>query len=321
MIFLNEKDIQLLGINWQKCINIIENAVNCININDFAQPVKPYLRYRNPNNRIIAMPAFIGGDFNTAGIKWIASFPDNINKGMLRANSVTILNNADTGEVISVINTALLSVIRTASVSGLIIKCFNKIRPLKDISIGIIGFGPIGQNHLKMCMDMFGKYISKVFLYDIKPIDLTLFECNGKDKIIIAKDWQEAFSTADIVITCTVSGAPYINKKPKDASLQLNVSLRDYTVEFYDYVKDSIIVDDWDEVCRENTDIERFYKEKGLQKENVNTIVDIVCGDALSNINPKNPIMFNPMGMAVFDMAVGSYYLQLAQEQNVGYKD
>jgi ornithine cyclodeaminase len=30
------------------------------------------------------------------------------------------------------------------------------------------------------------------------------------------------------------------------------------------------------------------------------------------------PIMFNPMGMAVFDMAVGAYYVREAQKKGVG---
>lgn len=61
MLYLNEKDIIQLGIDWSEIINVIENTVYCLNNNEYVQPVKPYLRYRNPKNRIIAMPAFVGG--------------------------------------------------------------------------------------------------------------------------------------------------------------------------------------------------------------------------------------------------------------------
>lgn len=46
------------------------------------------------------MPAFVGGEINASGIKWIASFPDNIHKGKKRANCVVILNSVQTGEPI-----------------------------------------------------------------------------------------------------------------------------------------------------------------------------------------------------------------------------
>ena len=72
MIYLNEKDILKIGINWEETVDAIEKAVKCLNNKDYAQPVKPYLRYREPVNRIIAMPAFVGGDVDLAGIKWIA---------------------------------------------------------------------------------------------------------------------------------------------------------------------------------------------------------------------------------------------------------
>lgn len=52
----------------------------CLANNEFAQPIKPYLRYNNLKNRIIAMPAYAGGECDMAGIKWIASYPDNINQ-------------------------------------------------------------------------------------------------------------------------------------------------------------------------------------------------------------------------------------------------
>jgi len=126
MLYLNENDILKIGIDWNKTIDSIKEAVRCYRDKDYSQPIKPYLRYRDLKNRIIAMPAFLGGNFNISGIKWIASFPKNIESGKPRANSIIILNNANTGEVISSINTSLISTIRTASVSGLVIKNYIK---------------------------------------------------------------------------------------------------------------------------------------------------------------------------------------------------
>lgn len=318
MKYLNEKHINELGINWDKMIDVIENAVKCLHADDFAQPVKPYLRYRDLTNRIIAMPAFIGGPFDMAGIKWIASFPGNIHNGIPRAHSVVILNRAETGQPVGIINTALLSILRTASVTGLMIRHFDKVRPLKDFSIGIIGWGPIGQSHFEMCTKLFGDRISKIYLYDLRGIDKDSIDYPDKDKIVIANSWEEAYTDTDVFMTCTVSKAPYIDKPPKKGSLQLNVSLRDFKTSIFDSVKDSIIVDDWEEICREKTDIEMLHLEKGLKEEDTKSIIDVVVNQCMKDYPADQPVMFNPMGMAVFDMALGSFYLNEAIEKNIG---
>ncbi len=318
MIYLNEKNLKQIGINWGETIKVIEDTVMCLDKKDFSQPIKPYLRYKDLKNRIIAMPAYVGGRFNVAGMKWIASFPDNIKKGIARANSVVVLNNADTGEPIAVINTALLSIIRTASVSGLMAKYFDKTRKLQNFNLGIIGFGPIGQYHLKMFMDLFGDRIKQVSLYDISPINKELIDCKHKDKIIITNSWEDAYSDSDVFVTCTVSKDRYIDKKPKNGSLQLNVSLRDYKAETFDYLKNNIVVDNWDEVCRENTDIEMMHKEKGLNKEDVKDISDVVCRNFLDKTEKGSAAMFNPMGMGIFDIAIGQYYYGQARDKKIG---
>lgn len=309
MIIINEEHITEIGIDWDKTIAIIEDSVKCLRDNDFAQPVKPYLRYRNRNNRVIAMPAFVGGEINMAGIKWIASFPENIKKGLPRAHSVIILNNADTGEPIGIINTVLLSIIRTASVSGLVIKYFDKVRDLHKVIIGITGFGPIGQYHLKMCLALFGDRIDKILLYDIRQINESIILEN--EKVELVNSWENAYINSDIFITCTVSDVPYIDKQPKSGSLHLNVSLRDYKTEVFKWFKGAIIVDDWEEACRENTDVELMHLEKGLQKEDTASIIDIIQDDLLKKYSIETPIMFNPMGMAVFDIAIGNFYYQI----------
>jgi 2,3-diaminopropionate biosynthesis protein SbnB len=318
MIYLNEAHIYQIGIDWKEIVTQIEEAVRLLKKNDYAQPIKPYLRYRNFVNRIIAMPAFIGGSFNISGIKWIASFPDNIKRNIPRAHSVVILNDADTGQPVAIINTALLSIIRTAAVSGLIINWFDKARPLRNCRIGIIGWGPIGQNHLRMSAAILGEKIQEVVLYDLRPIDKDKIDFFDPAKIRVANNWQDCYLDSDIVMTCTVSKAPYIDQKPKKGALLLNVSLRDYEADIYDYVKKSVIVDDWDEVCRENTDIENMHRKKGLQKEDTKSIIDVVCGDCLKEFAPDESIMFNPMGMAVFDITVGAYYLSLAKKKHIG---
>jgi len=316
MLYLGNDDILKLGIDWNKTIDSIGKAVQSYTEGDYSQPVKPYLRYRDLKNRIIAMPAFLGGDFNISGLKWIASFPDNIKKGKPRASSIVILNDADTGEISSIINTSLLSVIRTASVSGWVINKYVKFGNKKDLTVGIIGWGPIGKYHFKMCKQILGDRVSQYYLYDLNGIKSDSIDENDQDKVTVVDNWFDAYNQVDIFITCTVSKDRYINQKPKPGSLILNVSLRDFEPNVYEYVRNNIIVDDWDEVCRENTDIELFHNEFGLERKDVKSIGDLLKEGSI--FSTENTTMFNPMGMAIFDLAISKYYFDLARRKNIG---
>jgi ornithine cyclodeaminase len=196
-------------------------------------------------------------------------------------------------------------------------KYFDKVRHLDSINLGIIGFGPIGRYHLKVASELFKDRIKKVCIYDIRPTSESVEYGEGNTAIIV-KGWEEAYDQADILITATVSKAQYIDKKPKQGSLLLNVSLRDFKTSIFEHVKETIIVDDWEEVCREKTDIEMMHKEKGLKKEDTKSIVDVVCNHCLNELDDITPIMFNPMGMAVFDITTGVHYLNKAAEMGIG---
>ena len=318
MRYINERDIMSMGINWSNIIDQLDKTVNYLNQNEYEQPIKPYLRYKNIQNRIIAMPAYVGGDINISGIKWIASFPDNINNGIPRAHSIVVLNNADTGQPVCIINTALLSNIRTAGVSGLFMSYYKKSRELKNIKIGIIGYGPIGKYHYAICKEVFKGDLEEIYLYDIRGINKEDIHSTKECKVTIAENWQEVYEHSDILITCTVSNEPYIDMRSKKGKLLLNISLRDYKTEAINIQEDLIIVDDWDEVCREKTDIELMHKKLGLNKVCTKSIVDVVCNNCLAECDKDKTIMFNPMGMAVFDIATGNYYYNLAEKNNIG---
>lgn len=317
MLYLNDRDIRGMGLDWPSLVESVETAVYILDAGDYAQPVKPYLRYKNPQNRIIAMPAFVGGNVNSAGIKWISSFPDNIEVGLPRAHSIIVLNDAITGEPTAVLNSPLPSIVRTASISGLMIRHFMQARPLERIDLGIIGWGPIGQYHCQMAIALYGDRIERIRIFDLKGANLSGISSLYWDRMEVVESWEEVYRQSNIFITCTVSDHRYIDIPPAKGSLLLNVSLRDYKSEALASVN-AIIVDDWDEVCRENTDIQQLHLEQGLTRSDTQMITDVVIRDSLTGFAVDEPIFFCPMGMAVFDIATAVYYVKTAREQGMG---
>lgn len=309
MKYISEKDVLAIGIPWPDLLHVIETATALLDKQQVSQPIKPYLRFNDPSNRIIAMPAYVGGEFEVAGIKWIASFPGNLSKGLRRANSIIILNDAATGIPISVINTPVISGIRTASVSGFFLNRYFSTRQEGKLNFGVIGYGPIGQLHVQMLQRCFAERIGKIYIFDINSKLVT----NAGENCVTCTDWLEVYEKSDVLITCTVSTARYIDRKPKKDHVYLNISLRDFNPAFLKDV-DINVVDDWDEVCRQNTDVEQAHLQFGLQKNDVVQIPSLLHKHVLDSFKNKS-VMFNPMGMAVYDMAVAKFYYDAALRQ------
>jgi N-[(2S)-2-amino-2-carboxyethyl]-L-glutamate dehydrogenase len=317
MIYLHDGHIRDMGIDWKQLAVIVERAARTRDDGDCVSPLKTYLRYGDRTNRIIAMPAYVGGSTGIAGLKWIASFPANIRHGLPRAHNLIVLNDAATGKPVAVLQSGLLNGLRTASVSGIMLRAYMEARRPPELRLGIIGWGPIGRRHLEMCASLFGSKLKQVMLYDLQGIDPGSVPEQLRSITEIADDWRALYRRSNIIATCTAASERYIDEEPPAGALLLNVSLRDYKPECVAKLK-AVVVDDWQEVCRENTDIEQLHRRFGLQEEDVRTIADVVCKDALTEYAADASIFFNPMGLGVFDIAIAAHYWRQAVRQRKG---
>ncbi len=71
-----------------------------------------------PDRRFMAMPAYLGGRFRTAGMKWYGSNIANREKGLPRSILTFVLNDAETGAPLAFMSANLLSAYRTGAVPG-----------------------------------------------------------------------------------------------------------------------------------------------------------------------------------------------------------
>jgi ornithine cyclodeaminase len=229
------------------------------------------------------------------------------------------LNDAATGKPYSLINSPLLSILRTASVSAVMLQRWLALpnqqhdRPL---NVCLIGCGPIGQWHVRMLLSVLGPRLGRLTAYDLSAARAQAAASLAGPSGIAASDWRDAYAEADIVLTCTVSGSRYIDIPPPAGSLLLHVSLRDYMPSALADIE-TVVVDDWDEICRENTDIEHMYQTAGLRREDTVPLADAVI-DGRLEVPDGGRLLFSPMGMAIFDIAVASLYVGLAKERGLG---
>src|SRR5215216_6286513 len=139
VIVLNASDVrELLAGRELELIEIVRKTYEAHATGETSLPHSTFLHFPDDErNRIIALPAYIGNGFQIAGIKWVSSFPANLDKGLDRASAVVILNSPLTGRPEAILEGSLISSKRTAASAALAARCLhgeNKIH-----SVGIVG--------------------------------------------------------------------------------------------------------------------------------------------------------------------------------------
>ena len=270
-------------------------------------------------DRIIALPGYLGGQFSTAGIKWIASFPENVNKGIERASAVLILNSMETGRPKAIMESSIISARRTAASAAMAGNIMRAGMPVKQV--GVIGCGPINFEVLRF-LHVKEPQITTLVLYDLDMKRASQFaeKCLERKpdlKIEYAKSYDQVLGSGDITVFCTTAGVPYlsdISACPPD-SVILHVSLRDLMPEII--LQADNIVDDPDHVLRANTSLHLLEQQIGRRDFIRGTLADILDGSQPPRVTGKIPI-FSPFGMGLLDLALGELALKLALEQKMG---
>src|SRR5438067_2562493 len=152
------------------CIEIVRDAYLAHARGESVNPDSYFLRFpEKPDCRIIALPAYLGNGVGVAGLKWIASFPGNVQRGFPRASAVLVLNSCETGYPFAILESSILSAARTAASAALAAYWLNG-RSRRAHSLGIVGTGFIARYVYDFLVDT-GWEIEDVRLYDTSPLE------------------------------------------------------------------------------------------------------------------------------------------------------
>lgn len=112
-VLLRDGDFRMAGANGSSHGAMIEFPQN---------PTFPGMPADGPDRRFMAMPAYLGGRFQTTGMKWYGSNVENREHGLPRSLHLVVLNDKDTGAPLALMAGNLISAYRTAAVPGLGVK-------------------------------------------------------------------------------------------------------------------------------------------------------------------------------------------------------
>lgn len=299
---------RLVGEDPEGTISLIREAYLAHAHGQSVNPCAAFLSFRDKaNSRIIALPAHLDGPWRLSGIKWIASFPDNIRDGLPRASAVLILNSHERGYPFACLEGSIISATRTASSAVLAADVLRGGR--RADTFGIIGTGFIARYVYRMLMATHW-HIENVVLYDINSLEAQRFAKNVCDggphaSITIAADLPAALRASDLILFSTVAAKPHV----RDASLFehhptiLHISLRDLAPELL--LDACNIVDDIDHVMQAGTSLHLAEKLTGSRRFITGTLAEVIEGNC--SIDNSRTVIFSPFGLGVLDLALGKW--------------
>ena len=322
-IYLSQEDVRATGINMPKMIQIIERLFVLHGEGKVNLPMKVILDLgERERGRINALPAYIGGEFEICGMKWISGFPPNPSKyGIPRAHALIILNDSETGVPLAVMDGTYISAMRTGAVTGVGAKYLGN--PDSEM-VGIIGCGVQAKTQI-MAIKAAIPSIKVLKGYDVRGEASQQFAKWASEELGIrseaVKTAKEAVEGSDIIVTVTVADEPIVKDAwLKKGSLFAHVGSYQEEEEAVIFNTDKVVVDIWEEVLHRGTPLlAKLYKAGKIKKEKIYAdIGDIVAGKKKGRTSRQERIFFSPLGLGSEDVAVASIVYKEAKKKGLG---
>ena len=328
ILFLNNKAMEKEGIlDMHKAIEDVEKTYMLNWKGDVINPGKCVLRWgkttedENVLGRINAMPGYVGGEYDVAGIKWIGSGPMNYKEGLPRASVTVILNDPKTKLPICIADGTAVSTMRTGASGGVAVKLLAK----SDAQVmTICGAGAQAPTQLEAAL-IARPTIKKLFVYDIRKESSERFANITKEKypnleVVVTDDIKFATQQSDIIDCVTLASEPFIKGEwLKKGALVMNMA--DYEVD-NDCVKKAskIVVDYWEGVKhRMISTVALMWKDGLVKDQDIHAeLGEILCNEKPPRENDDEIIYFNAVGAGIMDIAIVSRCYKSAKENGNG---
>ena len=357
-LYLSEPDMIKAGVkNMDQCVEAMEDLLVTLNKGDYVMagvnhnshgaqvifPDDPQFEGMPKNaddRRFMAMPAYLGGKYQMAGMKWYGSNCENKASGLPRSILMMMLNDKDTGAPLALMSANLVSCYRTGAIPGVGAKYLAG----KDSeTVTIIGPGVMGRT----CLLAFLSVCPKITTVKVKGRGLRSLhafeefvkkECPQIQQVIVCDSMEEAVKDSDII--CVTSTAPvkeidfpYIAEDwvKKGALICLPSAARfddDFLINRCKKVVDNYkLYEAWAEefpypsyemvqiIGSKFTD---YLHEGRIQREDIVDIADIINKKHQGRESDDEIIVYSVGGMPVEDIAWGGTVYRNALKEGIG---
>jgi ornithine cyclodeaminase/alanine dehydrogenase-like protein (mu-crystallin family) len=317
LLYLSQADVTAVNLPMREIINALEIAFRDKGEGKTEVPPKPGIHPGGRDDFIHAMPAYIPS-MKSAGIKWVSGFVDNHKRGLPYITGLLILNDAETGLPVSVMDCVWITAMRTGAATALSARYLA--RPESAV-LGVLGCGVQGRTNLEALKVLFP--LKRVMAYDIAP-DITKHYSDDMSKrfgieVIPVKTPREAVAGCDIIVTA----GPILRKPHRTIQAGwMDGGAFASLVDFDSYWHPAAMRES-SKFCTDDTDQLLHYKEAGYFQDIPPVYADLgefVAGKKKGRTDPKEKTMTANLGLAIDDMAVAPIIYERALEMGIGTK-
>jgi len=308
LLLLGAADVEaMLRGRERELVAVVSDAYRAFDRGEASLPHSSFLRFpERPRDRIIALPAWLGGRFDAAGIKWIASVPENHARNLDRASALIVLNDAGTGRPVAVLEGSLVSAARTAASAAL---AASVLAPAgRCEAVGLVGCGPIAFETLRFLRVMRPE-LEAVVVHDRLPERARRFaeladRVLGVGKVSLAASPSDALTDRALVVLATSATEPHLDDLSacRPGAVVLHLSLRDLAPGVLLGCRN--VVDDFEHATRAGTSLEGALALAGPDGLDCTPLAAWLRDDPAPTPPQDRPIVFAPFGLGVLDIAL-----------------
>ena len=314
ILYLSYDEVVSVGLEMAEIIQALEAMFHEKGEGRVEMPPKPGI-HTMPDAFIHAMPAYIPA-LKSAGMKWVSGYPENEKRGLPYITGLLILNDAETGIPMAVMDCTWITAMRTGAATAVSAKYLA--RP-ESSTVGILACGVQGRSNLEALNVLFP--LKKVFAYDIHPETTKRFAEEIRQRfdleVVEVEEPKEAVSGCDLVVT----SGPIL--KVPHATIQagwLEVGAFASLVDFDSYWS-AEAMREADKICTDDHQQLDHYKSVGYFQELPPVHADLgelVSGKRTGRETSEERTMAVNLGLALDDMAVAPLIYRKAIEQSLG---
>lgn len=260
---------------------------------EWTMPSKVYL-FSPPFGDFRAMPAIGDG---LAIVKWVSSFPKNSGRGIATVHGVLCVNDAETGEVVALVDGPAVTELRTGASAAI---AATALAPSNARSVGIIGCGSHG-SWAARCLDAAGFGPGICCDHDPAAAERLAAELGW-----LAGSREEAL-TNDIITTVTPGATPVIATQDIRPGIHINGLGADgpdkREMEVNALLKCKIFCDEWDQASH-GGEISGAVDAGSISHADVTQLGDILAGTDSYERNAEDVTFFDSTGLAIQDLAI-----------------
>lgn len=320
MIYLTEADM-LKAASIDEMLDVIETSMDLYEKKEFHMPQRLHIDHEE--NTLLLMPCFTWDCFGT---KLVTLFPGNPLRNVPVLNGIMVLNDAQTGVPVALLNGPALTALRTAAVGSVSIR---HLASENTNAIGIIGAGI--QGFYQAWFACSSRLIKDIFIFDLYADKSTILEKKLSEKMPHVRVHQvvrveDLLEKTQVVITATDSQEPVLPDEEELLSGKHFVGIGSYKPNMREFPKALFMLlrtvfVDTEHALQESGDLITPLQNDWIRQDQVMTLGRFLAEEyGFEDRVSERTTLFKSVGMALFDVCVSGFIYERAIQKGLGQK-